>query len=249
VSFKRDSASGLGWIRWSIGWLATPLVNRLFDRGKSLIHEDRPEIAERRLRLARHLDPYSIPLIGQHAIALSDCGDYESAESAFRWMTEQSPEDPISWANLGESISRQRRYAEALAAFEKAESLGMQGLSSGYYSIGAKMLEDNRCQEAVPVYQHTVELDPDDGQAWTNLSFALINSNQAASAEQAARRAVSLIPDDDLAWCNLGQALEALGQFEEALSAYDKSVEVYPDHILDCSHAADLRARLAQDNS
>lgn len=245
MSFKRNTASGLGWIRWSIGWLASPLVNWLFDRGRTLLHEDQPERAERKLRFARFLDPYYVALIGQHAIALSNCGKYETAESIFRWMAEQRPDDPLSWANLSTTLSRQNRLEEALTAIEKAESLGMQGLAVGYYHIGVRMLENDRWSESVPVYEHTVEIEPDYGAAWTNLSYALLRSNQIARAEQAARRAIELLPDDDFAWCNLGQALEELGQLEEALSAFDKSVAINPEHTQDCTRAEDLRARLA----
>ena len=73
----------------------------------------------------------------------------------------------------------------------------------------------------------TIELNPNFGEAYTNLGRALLEVGKTDEALEAFRQAIDINPDDVLARRNLGRALEDINQTEGALS-YQKSIELAP---------------------
>ncbi len=65
-------------------------------------------------------------------------GDLECAEGAFREALVLDPQDPTLHNNLGLALARQRRYAEALAAFRKggSERAALNNLGWAHYLNG-----------------------------------------------------------------------------------------------------------------
>ena len=75
-------------------------------------------------------------------LALSKTGDFAGAEAAYRQATTLNGKLPEAWNGLGHALKKQKRYTEALAAYDKALrlrpnfALAMQYLGELYVETG-----------------------------------------------------------------------------------------------------------------
>jgi len=70
--------------------------------------------------------------LAQQAADAYSAGDWPKSQSLYTQLTAEQPELGLAWYRLGESQRQQKRFAEALTAFEKARQLGFQPL----YTLG-----------------------------------------------------------------------------------------------------------------
>lgn len=85
--------------------------------------------------------------------------------------------------------------------------------------------EDNR--SSIAEYRKVIELDPQNGYAWCELSYVL-NAQDPLGAETAAREAIRYRPAYSLAYINLGAALQKQDRLSEAVDAYRQSLQLDP---------------------
>jgi len=83
--------------------------------------------------------------------------------------------------------------------------------------------------KALQAFDKTIELNPDDTEAWGNKGIALEILGQYEEALKAYDKTIELSPDDAGVWHNKGVTLGALGRHEEALKAFDKAIELKLD--------------------
>jgi Flp pilus assembly protein TadD len=75
-------------------------------------------------------------------LALADAGDFASAEGAYRRAIALDPKLAEAWNGLGHSLKKQKRFPEALAAYDQALELrpdfplAMQYLGELYVEMG-----------------------------------------------------------------------------------------------------------------
>ena len=90
---------------------------------------------------------------------------------------------------------------------------------------------------AVADLRRAVQLDPENGRAWTDLAFALAQSWHVQrgdmgpvgrESEAAARRALELCPLLAEAWVRLGVALDMQGRLKEGEPCFQRAVELAP---------------------
>jgi tetratricopeptide (TPR) repeat protein len=84
-------------------------------------------------------------------------------------------------------------------------------------------------QEAIAHLQRLVELHPDHGGLYLNLSNALQRQGNLAAAEEWLRRCLSRLPQFAEAHFNLGNVCSALGKIEEASIHYREAAKLRPD--------------------
>ncbi len=106
-------------------------------------------------------------------------------------------------------------------------------------ALGKTLLRLGRPQDAVPVLQKAVRLDPmhTDSRTYLGVAHAVQGNHKEAIAQL--RRAVADNPDHSLAWTNLGVTLEAVGDRKGAWEAYTEAIRLQPD-------SAEARRRRAQ---
>lgn len=93
---------------------------------------------------------------------------------------------------------------------------------------GAARLEMQQPAIAAPMLQRSVELDPNDPEAHSNLGVALRILGRAEDAIACYRRAVDLKADHADALNNLADALTIVGRQDEALDAAHRALEANP---------------------
>lgn len=78
----------------------------------------------------------------------------------------------------------------------------------------------------VIAYQHALQADPRDAQAWFEIGTQLELSGDLKGAELAFRKVTKLNPESAEAWLRLGNALFSL---DEAIASYKKALSLKPD--------------------
>lgn len=84
-------------------------------------------------------------------------------------------------------------------------------------------------KDALPAFQKTAELMPDDAEAHYNLGIVLKSAGRLDDALTSYRRALKIKPDYAEAHSNLGNVLKDLGRLGDALSSYRRALEIRPN--------------------
>jgi len=99
---------------------------------------------------------------------------------------------------------------------------------------GARLLAAGRAQEAIPILQRAVELDPDNISAALNLGGAYVLAGKHRLAVPILERACELEPENVMAWTNLGAAYLDRPPFsttegeEKAILAFERAIQIAP---------------------
>jgi tetratricopeptide (TPR) repeat protein len=96
---------------------------------------------------------------------------YADAAKAFEQAIDRAPAVPGYLDGLGQALSRLGRFDAALAAHRRAVELAPQQ-SATHISHATGLLQAGQAQQAVPVAETAVRLDPLDQQAWATLGLA-----------------------------------------------------------------------------
>jgi tetratricopeptide (TPR) repeat protein len=94
--------------------------------------------------------------------------------------------------------------------------------------LGNLLRAQGRYREAEVECRRAIELEPDYGEASSNLGAALIGQERYDEAETVCRTAIDLAPGIAEIWVNLSGALLGQGRYEEAEEACRTAVELKP---------------------
>ena len=81
--------------------------------------------------------------------------------------------------------------------------------------------------------QKSVQLDPQDAEAYYNLGVIFRELGKLEEAEKSYRKAILLKPDYAEAYSNIGVIFKKLGKLNEAEASYRKAIELKPDYAVD----------------
>jgi len=101
----------------------------------------------------------------------------------------------------------------------------------GWKVLAAVLKQNGRINESLIVSQKSVQLDPLDAEAHSNLGVILKELGRLKEAEASYRKAIILKPDFTQAHSNLGDALQRQGRLEEAEGSYRKVITLKPDLV------------------
>lgn len=163
-----------------------------------------------------------------------DAGDYRSAESDFRTALKETPDNSLILVNLGITLRKEGRLAEAQKAYE--QSLALSPLENTMISLGNVLLFEQKIPEAVAMYRRAVQADPSDWFAWGELALAQYwqsgNSPEVNQALQGAiergQEQMKTTPNDPFLLSCLGSYYSHLHQPAEALPLVRKSLVLAP---------------------
>jgi tetratricopeptide (TPR) repeat protein len=141
------------------------------------------------------------------AVAAEEARDDAATEDHYRRATELDPIFWKAWNNLGVLYSRQKRYDEALACYERV-ARGDPGRPNIHFNLGRAYLRKDRAADAATAFGEAVARTPDDADAWFLLGEAREQLDRRREAAAAYRRAARLDPDD-------AEAAEAARRMEQ----------------------------------
>jgi tetratricopeptide (TPR) repeat protein len=124
-----------------------------------------------------------------------------------------------------EALLNTGRYIEAE---EAARGLLTRSPNSGqvWKALGVSLGMQGK--DAVPAFEMTCKLAPDDPGAHNNLGSAMLACSRLDEAVACYRKSVEIKPDFAVAHANLGNALKRLGRVDEAVKSHWRALDLAP---------------------
>ena len=129
----------------------------------------------------------------------------------------------------GINLSKQGRFAEAVAAYDKAVFIRPTN-ADAWNNRGVALDNLGQYSEAVNSYDRAVTLQPGFAEAWYNRGIALRKLGRYADAILSYDKAIAISPVYAEAWLNRGVALDYLGRYDEEIASYDKVIALQPNY-------------------
>ena len=159
-------------------------------------------------------------------------GHNEEAIKLLRQAAAALPSEPGLHINLGNVLLSNRRFDEALAAYQRAASLsaGLPAEAGTLNNIGILHRKRKEWPEAEAALRQAVALAPENAEAWYNLSATLVAQGKINEGVLANSRAVLLWPRHLQARDSVLSALLLLGERERAAVLYREWLAEEPDN-------------------
>lgn len=139
------------------------------------------EKGEKALIKITELDPGNTSAIAM-LVSLKYRNDMQAAEHFIQQQIEIAPDDARLYLMLGETLSRQQKKTEALAAYEKSKDLDPNNTQA--YLLSAKLLkETGKTDGAMQKYQEILDQDPKSIPA--HMGMAVLYETKGDTAEAA----------------------------------------------------------------
>lgn len=137
---------------------------------------------------------------------------------------------PAPSLEAGARLMTQKRYAEAVRAFEK-EARSHPGSSEVLLNLGWAYWHARRPRDARRIATTLYKLDPDNPTFLTFYANTELEARRYGSAAQVARRALALKPGSKEAQLILSRALFRAGREAEGLAALERVIAAHPDDL------------------
>ena len=155
---------------------------------------------------------------------LSLAGELRRAETDALTAFEVDPQLPGAVDLLFEIYERQGKLAEALRAFEEAESVGVLHPGARVL-LGRLYLSQGRGDEARAAYEKVIEVNPENAAAKNDLAYLLaVEGRDLARAQTLAEEAQRALPDQPEAIDTVGYVYFRRGHHEAALSQLQRAI-------------------------
>jgi len=165
---------------------------------------------------------------------------YDQAATLLRQMIARPDREPYWWAHktLGNALSYQGKFEEALAAYREALALRPDD-GETHSAIGFCLGSLKRVDEAIAEYETALLHPPVFAKTRYEYGVALAEQGRLEAALQQQRLAIEMAPHFAKLHAEAGRLEAELGRLDESLAAYQQAVELAPE-------AADYRGRYAQ---
>lgn len=119
--------------------------------------------------------------------------------------------------------------------------------SDVYYRDGARFALEGRLAEAAAAFEHTIRLDPKNGNAYYSLANVYAELGRWDDAIGAYRQALGLNKTDAEAYNGLGIALARRQLYGQAAEAFEKAISIYPKWAEPYFHLSQVDRKLRRD--
>ncbi len=154
-------------------------------------------------------------------------GVYRDGVTLFAHVVAHNPTARFAHRNLGEALSAEGRWDEALAAFRVAAEQAPDD-DRDHSNVGAALVVLDRLDEAEERLRHALSLDPKSAYALQNMASLAVRRERHGEALDLYRRLVEVDPRNPSAHHGVGTALYFLGRPAEALEALERALALDP---------------------
>jgi tetratricopeptide (TPR) repeat protein len=141
------------------------------------------------------------------------------------------PSDNSIAFELGAVYDKQKRFADAEAAFRKVLSRDPENATALNY-LGYMLAErGERLDESVTYLKKALQIDPENGSFLDSLGWAYFKSDKLDLAEDNLRRAADQLKTNSVIQEHYGEVLFKLGRYDEAISAWTRALSGDGDSI------------------
>lgn len=182
------------------------------------------------LRRARELHPQDFDLCFALAVHLEllDEPRWQEAVDTYRIAYALRPGHDEVLHRWSLALSKLGHYPSAERI---ARRLSARNLDDAHWlrHVGTAVMDQDRFDEAMEIYDRVLDLDPDDGQTYKVIGSAWASQGKDDEAIESYQQALLVEPWNSEARSNLGNALQRTGHLEEAIECYHLALEAHPD--------------------
>src|SRR6266568_3657108 len=153
--------------------------------------------------------------------------DVSAFTMALRLPSHGAARQANEWLEKGNALDKEKRYQEALVAYERVIQL-IPNFAGAYHSKGNALYSLRQYEKALTVYERAIQLDPNLALAYCGKCNALREMKRCQEALAASERAIQLNPNLAFAYYSKGSALRGLKRYEEALMTYERAIHLDP---------------------
>ena len=190
--------------------------------------------------------PVSSPLYPSAQLRVShndeDLGDIDQAVRRLDTLIDRKMDQAEALLALGDLYRRQRRWPEAVKAYDRALPLlqGTPGEWPVFYARGVALERANQWPRAEADLLHALELQPNEPQILNYLGYSWVEQGtNLPRATQMIERAVLLRPSDGYMVDSLGWAFYRGGQYDRAVEMLQRAVTLVPGDATINDHLGD----------
>ncbi|MDQ7079997.1 MAG: tetratricopeptide repeat protein [Paracoccaceae bacterium] len=177
------------------------------------------------------------------ASALQSAGKSEAAIEVLRNLSKAYPKVPSVFVALGDALRREKKFAEANKAYDRAIALLTEPQPNHwfiYYSRGITYERENQWDKAEADFRFALSLSPDQPLVLNYLGYGLVEKGiKMDEAQKMIKKAVKLRPNDAYITDSLGWVYYRLGKYQQAVPILERAVQLKPldpiinDHLGD----------------
>ena len=139
----------------------------------------------------------------------------DEATKHFQRVLQLNPKHPEAYNNLGLTFQQQGEVEKAKFCFRRALEINAV-FSDAYTNLGNILLkEDEGINKAITLYNRAINVDPNNYEAFYNLSYAQHYQGSFEQALQSCRHALLIDPNQAKAHINYSMTLLTMGRFSE----------------------------------
>ncbi len=209
----------------------------LYDLALHFLEEEKTDQAIELLRRATSLDPGFAAGHSKLGLWLVNAGTVEEGVEQLERAVELEPNNYGHLGNLGYGYFIQKRYTEAVDAYQRSisilekhleETATYMQLSLAYCYLAQSLAFLDRADEAADAVAKARARAPQTATCYDALGKILLQGRLYQSARDLLRAAVNLDEKHAMAHSRLGLSLVELGEFEEAFRHLEKAVSLDP---------------------
>ena len=141
------------------------------------------------------------------------------------------PNEPIVTFELGAVFDKQKKYAEAEAAFRTLISKDPRNAPALNY-LGYMLAErGERLDESVSLLERALKVEPDNGSFLDSLGWAYYKGGKLEQAAEQLKRASDQLTTNSVIQDHYGDVLFKMGRYDEAIAAWTRSLAGDGDSI------------------
>jgi tetratricopeptide (TPR) repeat protein len=112
---------------------------------------------------------------------------------------------------------------------ERDKSFSKNADAMDAYNKGVKFFQKESYEEAIPLFEKAVNIDPEFAFAWDNLGVCYRRMGKYEKAEAAYKSSLKVDPEGRTALQNLPVVYQAMKKDDEAIAAYNNFLTYYPN--------------------
>ncbi len=207
------------------------LVQAHFNLANALIGLDRWGDARPHLETTLRFEPGHTRARYQHAMAVHHAGDSTTAVRELRSLLKAEPLFTVARHGLAAVLTEAKRGREAKTVYRQGLDLDLPPAEriEMLNALAKIAWREGQRRPAIAYWRRVTELDPDSGDAWTNLANALQLSRQRPEARQLFAKAVELDPTNATAWLSEARLWILAGEFGGARRRLEAALAEVPD--------------------
>jgi Flp pilus assembly protein TadD len=179
----------------------------------------------------------------KHALELTQAGNLDEAEAAYKELLAKQPDIPEVYHNLGYVYGQKKDWAQAEASYQKAMEL-KPGYAEAITAL-AKLYQDNgKADKAMELMSKAAADYPEDAKLLFNLGIFYLNAGQSEEARKAFEKVATLDPENAEVQYHLGTLHVGQNEVPQAIEHLEKYLAMNPQNPQNVATAKGLLAAL-----